>query len=550
MLPLAYIVVKKFWPELANSGWDKKSEEQLQNVDSHESIAQSAKRFFAGTLFSRFMGMARDVTMAFCFGSSPEVAAFMVAYRLANLFRRLFGEGNLQGVFIPYFEKKNCESQQAAAQFYRDLFYSMAIALLGAAGLCALAFWGIGCWVGSDIPLMMSMMVPGVVFLCLYALDSCVLQCQKCYFLPAFAPVAFNAVWIVFAFLLHRYNPRAAMFGLSLGVVLSFAIQWQVAFQPVCKWIRSMIGWHAFRRPSLFSRDVRFLYKPLSMGIIGIGAAQINSAVDAIFARLADPSGPAYLWYAIRIQQLPLALFGIALSSALLPPLTRAMQAGAIDQYTGLLQKALRQSAVLMIPCSFGVLALAPSGLDLLYGRGEFNVRDVTETSFCLYAYASGLVPMVFVLLLANGFYAKKEYRYPMRCSLISVTCNIVLNALSVFILHWGVFGIALSTTLCAVLNAILLAAGLNKQIGPISLWLGNGRLLLCCLLAAMITFWIDQNIAHSREFIAQLTRFFVEGAVYITVLLSSAYLTNSKEIWLLLRKERTVSPSSGRPDH
>ncbi len=508
-------------------------------MDSESSIARSARSFFAGTLVSRILGMGRDVAMAFCFGSAPEVAAFMVAYRVANLFRRLFGEGNLQGAFVPHFERLRNVGDEPAALFYRDLFFSVIAALAILIGAGGVVCYFLAHALQSDIPLMMLVMMPGVIFLSLYAINSSVLQCQKRYFLPALAPAAFNAVWIAVALLLSGNSLRMAMFGLSFGVLVSFAIQWWVISPPVTKWVKNTVGWSAWFRPRLFSEEVRNLLKPMSFGIVGIGAAQINSAVDAVFARLADPSGPAYLWYAIRLQQLPLALFGIALSGALLPPLSRAIQSGGFDRYRELLQGGLRRSAALMIPCAAGLFVLAMPGLDLLYGRGSFQSADVANSAICLQAYAVGLVPMVYILLLANGFYARKEYEWPMRCSLISVGCNVVLNVIFIFGFHWGAASIAIATVLSAFLNCLMLARGLQKSIGTVALWRGNERIAICTICAAAAAFMVDHVWFHPRDFLPQISRMVLTGGVYAVSLIALAYMLKAKEIFALLRSWR-----------
>jgi putative peptidoglycan lipid II flippase len=506
-------------------------------MDSESSIARSARSFFAGTLLSRIMGMGRDIVMAFCFGSAPEVAAFMVAYRVANLFRRLFGEGNLQGAFVPQFERLRSQGDGPAALFYRDLFFSIIFLLACLIGVGGVFCWGLTPLLHSDIPLMMLAMMPGVIFLSLYALNSSVLQCQRRYFLPALAPAAFNVVWIVVALLLNGHNLRMAMFELSFGVLLSFAIQWWVISPPVTNWVKNAVGWRAWFRPHLFSEEVRNLLKPLSFGIVGIGAAQINSAVDAIFARLADPSGPAYLWYAIRIQQLPLALFGIALSGALLPPLVRAIQSDSFDRYRELLQGGLKQSAALMIPCSMGLFVLAMPILDLFYGRGSFQHSDVVNSGICLQAYAAGLVPMVYILLLANGFYAQKEYQWPMRCSLISVGCNVGLNVIFVFVFHWGAASIAIATVLSAFLNCTMLSQGLQKRIGAFTLWRGNGRIALSTISAAGAALLVDHALLHGRDFLSQISRMMLTAGTFMGVLVLLAYLLKIKEFFSLLNR-------------
>lgn len=417
--------------------------------DSHSSVIASAKKFFSGTLLSRVMGMVRDLSMAFCFGGAPQVAAFMVAYRLANLLRRLFGESALQGGFVPHFELLRNQNEAEAIRFYRDLKLSM-ILVVGAIIALGMLFCGL---FSSDILFMMLLMLPGVLFLTLYALDSAVLQCGKKYFLSASAPALFNLVWIVSAFALRQWEIRSAMFALSASIFFAFGAQWWVTARPVIRWSRSSAK--TALRP--FSSEVRALFKPFSYGLIGIGASQINSALDALFAAWSDPSGPAYLWYAIRIQQLPLALLGIALANALLPPLSRAAQAGSWERYQELLQKALRKCTVLLLPCMVGMILFAEFGVSLLYQHGAFLKSDALATSRCLQAYALGLVPTAYVLLLANGFYARKEYHWPMRCSLISIASNVVLNTLFVFEFSWGPSSIALATSLSSFLNCLLL---------------------------------------------------------------------------------------------
>jgi putative peptidoglycan lipid II flippase len=428
-------------------------------MDSPASLFRSFRHFFAGTMLSRIMGMVRDVTMAFCFGGAPEVAAFMVAYRLANLFRRLLGESNLQAGFVPEFERLRLESEEKANTLYRDLFVAILVVLAFLIAISGVVCCFLQRVLESDIPMMTFCMLPGVLFLCLYALNSAILQCQKRYFLPAVAPVLFNAVWIVSALLLYGKAPREAMFTLSLAVCVAFLLQWLMTHGCM------KVHWKDWLSARPFSKEVRSLLKPLAYGIVGIGAVQINSALDAIFARLADPSGPLYLWYAIRIQQLPLSLLGIALANAMLPPLSRAHQSGERGRYRELLKKSLKQGVLTMGLASLGMMVFAHLGVSILYGHGNFLSGDVRETVLCLRGYAVGLVPMVLVLLFSNGFYAQKEYKWPMRCSMIAVACNVFLNSLFVFFFHWGSVSIALATSASAFVNCGLLAYGLRVSL-------------------------------------------------------------------------------------
>ena len=477
--------------------------------------------------------MGRDVSMAFCFGSAPEVAAFMVAYRLANLFRRLFGEGNLQAGFIPHFEKLRLEEKGEAACFYRDFFYSLVLLLVGLVLFGALLCGGFYWFIPSDIVFMSLAMLPGVAFLCFYALEMSVLQCWQSYFLPSFAPALFNLVWILSAFFLRNNHLRSAMFGLSFCLVAGFFVQWAFLSWAVQRKMAPLFQ-EKKRRVHFFSPQVRTLFRPMAFGLVGVGAAQLNSAFDAIFARFADLSGPAYLWYAIRIQQLPLSLFGIALSGALLPPLSRAFQLGQIDRFRALFETGLRRGVVLTIPCAVGMVVLGIPGLDLLYGHGHFLLKDVVETGRCLAGYAFGLVPMTCTLFFANALYAKKEYAWPMRCSLVSVGLNLVLNSFFIFGFGWGAQSVAWATSLSALLNCSLLARRVE-----ISVWRKQGFVAFCSGLAALITWPVTQMCLDDRHFSMQMFRFLGSGGVYIGAFMALAYLMKIEEFLELFGMKR-----------
>ena len=477
-------------------------------MDTSSSILRSAKQFFAGTFFSRISGLLRDLTMAACFGSAPEIGAFMVAYRLANLFRRLIGEGNLQSGFVPYFESLRGEDPKGAFLFYRDSVFSLSIVLLLLVGAIegTLGFWR-GYLEGSwhEIATLAMWMAPGLLFICLASLGSALLHCQKRYFASAIAPVVFNGVWISAAFMARHLPLAEGVRLVSMGVTLAFGAQWLLTFLQSQKEVRSVVSGPVWFSPRLFSPQWRQIIKPMALGVAGVGAMQINSTLDAFFAHAADPSGPAYLWYAIRVQQLPLALFGIALSGALLPPLARAMQGDALEKYRELLLSALRQGAAFMIPCTIALFVLGASGVNLLYGRGAFTSEALRETLFCLWAYSLGLLPAVFVLLLATGFYAKKAYRIPTIASLISVGAHVAMNLLFIFGLHLGSISIALATSGSAWLNFWLLAR--QHKVGTF-FWIGCWKIALGSFLAGGLALILGHLLGDGTEAICSAKAF------------------------------------------
>ncbi len=435
----------------------------MTTEDTTRSINSSAARFFSGTVFSRITGMGRDLVMAATFGSHPSVAAFMMAYRFANLLRRILGEGALQSAFIPHFESLRSTSEINAATFFRDLLLSLCIILCGIillveTGLIGCSFLFTFSPNTQEVITNTALIFPAILFICLYGLNSSLLQCERYYFLPSAAPAAFNCVWIAGILLLRTMPPSRAMRLLSLFIVFAFLIQWLITLPKTMRIIRRHTSLR--KKPHPFSPAVISMTSALSLGIIGITATQINSGLDALFARSADLRGPAYLWYAIRVQQLPLALFSIGMLQALMPPLSRAAKTGDMDSYRRFLRHAIKQTTLIIIPCSIFLIIAGKLAITILYGHGHFDTSSITHTTHCLQAYSLGLPPMSLSFLLSSAYYARNNYKTPAIITVITVITNIALNSLFVFKLNMGATSVALATSICAYLNASLLLLG------------------------------------------------------------------------------------------
>lgn len=519
-------------------------------MDTSHSVLLSARRFFSGTVFSRISGYLRDFVMIHCFGSAPEVAAFMVSYRLANLFRRLFGEGSMQAGLVPRFTEHQGEGK-APLYFYRDCLVSFATVLFLIMLLLEVCLWGIshflpGDW--SEIVFLSMRMIPGLIFICLYAINGAFLQAHKRYFLSGFAPVMFNGCWIFFAIYGRNLPPREAMDFLSLGVMCAFFCQWAVTLKQVHAYLPlSRQEWFELK---LFSSDWRRVVRPVILGVVGVGATQANSAVDTIFSRFADLSGPAYLWYAIRIEQLPLALFGIALSGALLPPLSRAFKEGAMDRYAELLSRALRHSTAILVPCTFGIFCLGGAGLNLLYGHGAFLSSDVLKTLHCLWGYGIGLVPSVMILLMGSAFYAQKSYGTPTLISVASILFHLIINTFFVFVLQLGAFSIALSTSLAALFNCFFLARFIRTRLQVnvfAQFWGFFTRLCFAGVVASLVSLYFgyvffDDPVFvggdFSRSVLFQGLHLCSTGAIFILIFAGISQQLGLREVFDFMRKE------------
>lgn len=415
--------------------------------------------------------MLRDVIMAFAFGTQGSVAALLVAFRWSHLLRRLLGEGALQTAFIPHFEKLRAEDPHRAGLFFRDLAAALTLLLItivaiSMAGLGVAMLYGDFSPGNQEILFLTFIMMPGLLFICLYGLNASLLQCEKHYFTSSIAPIAFNVVWIGGILAVWQISGPNAMPWLASFIVLGCIAEWLMTVPKTWKILGGFGIDTLWKGAQLYSSDLKTLAKPLLLGMVGVGAAQVNNAMDTVFARYASEEGPAYLWYAIRLQQLPLALFGIALSGALLPPLSRAIKGNDIPKYLQFLDYALQKCSALMIPITFAIFALGASSINLIYGHGDFNDSSTSGTTTCLWAYGVGLLPMAYVLILAPAFYSKGDYKTPTQASVIAMSVNMGLNALLVMGMGLGAASVALATSVSAWINAGYLAFFLKREVG------------------------------------------------------------------------------------
>ncbi|MFY7842529.1 MAG: murein biosynthesis integral membrane protein MurJ [Rhabdochlamydiaceae bacterium] len=476
--------------------------------DDKKSVSKWANIFFIGTFLSRLTGLFRDVSMAYCFGTHPLLASFMVAFRFSHLFRRLFGESALGASFVPHFEKIRKEDPKGGARFFRDLFFSLAVVLIAIVLLLELLLFIIrnNGWGSHDtleiLKLSMSML-PGIVFICLFALNSSLMQCEKKFFLSAISPGVFNIIWISAVFLFHKYDTAKAVSYLANIVSFAYLGQCLATCPSAYKYLKSHLPFKERLVPQLFSHELRVIIKAFAFSVIGIGAVQINGALDTLFARVASLQGPAYLWYAIRIEQLPLALFGIALSTALFPSLTRILQSDKVEEYKELLVFALKRAFFLMCPCMLFLLAGGFSLVNLMYGRGAFGDEQICQTAICLWGYSVSLVPTAFILLMAQAFYARKDYRSPTWASVLSVIFNCMVSFLFVYIFKWGPFSIALATGFAAVFNFWVLMYMLTTKIGslisPQDLKVFF-KIFMSSLITAVLVIWLEKLIFENAS--------------------------------------------------
>jgi putative peptidoglycan lipid II flippase len=515
-----------------------------------KALAVYVKRFFSGTLLSRISGMIRDLTMAFAFGDHPSVAAFMVAFRLSNLFRRLLGEGPFQSAFIPHFEGLRVQDPAKANFFFRKLsllivLILVVITILVEGGIAGLLSWGKISNGNREIIALTGWLFPAILFICLYGVNISLLNCYDSFFIPSIAPIVCNTAWISAAFFLRNKEPSLAMSSLAKWIVVGFIGQWLLTLPLTLKYAAAeWKEWFKFHIP----KEVKDLAKAFALGAIGVGAMQINAFIDALFARHADIRGPAYLWYSIRLEQLALAIFGIACVSTIVPRLSRAIKSQDMTQAQELFSLSYRRIIAVMIPCTFAIVALGTAAVNLIYGRGHFTEFATQKTTACLWAYGLGLVPTTLVILFSAIFYAQNNFRKPMWISVLTVVANIVLNAIFVFGFKMGAISTALATSLSAFINCWILyrmteKLGWKPEIRIFKICFAGCFAFLCALTVdyfmlspSMLAPLMNSVLNLPHTVTAQLMTFVLQFIAFSTGLLFFAYAFKCTDLIELLQ--------------
>lgn len=502
--------------------------------------------------------------MAYVFGSQPLIAAFMMAFRFSNLLRRLLGEGALQAAFIPHFEGLKEDTHKRAATFFRDLSIALSFFLILLICLVEAGLWG---WLifanpsvdNREVIILTAIMFPSILFICLYGLNSALLQCEGSFFTPSVAPIAFNVFWILTVFYLKDRVPSEAIVTLGFAIVGASFFQWLMTVPKSFFFLFTQLKTELWKKIQLKSQDIKTIARPLLLSIVGVSAAQINNALDPLFAWAGDREGPAYLWYALRIQQLPLALFGIAFAAAMLPALSRHLKAGETRKYIALLSTGLKRCLSLMLPCTFAIFVLGLSGVNLLFGRGDFSSHAVAQTTLCLWAYGLGIVPQTLLIIFASALYAQKAYGITTANAFLALVINCLLNALFIYVFKWPSASVALATSLAAGVNFAVLVSlffkGLIEKHPSLRNLLHNQskeliycllKLLFCCLLATGGTVVLGRLVFNESTlqlfrfgevdflpsaFWQQLIAFAVQFFSFLALFWGSAYLTGLKEV-------------------
>ena len=451
------------------------------------------------TFLSRILGFIRDIVIARLFGAGLGADVFFVAFKIPNFLRRLFAEGAFSQAFIPvlaeYRERGDKDLKQLIANTSGTLagilFAITALGVLAAPILIMVFAPG---FIDNPHKLnlagdLLKITFPYLFFISLTALAGSILNSFGKFAVPAFTPVFLNlsligcAVWLS----PHLAEPVTALaWGVFIGGIVQLLFQVPFLLKlgqlPKPRW-----GWK--------DSGVQKILKLMIPAMFGVSVAQINLLLDTLLASFLVTGSISWLYYSDRLVEFPLGVFGIALSTVILPSLSKKHASDSKAEFSHTIDWALRWVFIIATPAAIGLIWLAEPLLVTLFQYGEFSPQDAHNASLSLMAYGLGLLPFIFIKVLAPGYFARQDTKTPVKIGIIAMVTNMVLNI--ILMMHYAHVGLALATSLSAMLNAGLLYMGLRKR-GVYQPDVGWGKFLFKLLLPngclLLLLFWLTPD--------------------------------------------------------
>ena len=412
------------------------------------------------TLLSRVLGFIRDIFIARFLGSTVTADAFFVAFRIPNFFRRVLAEGAYSAALIPVFSGVVIDSKddQEAADFVEN---TMSLLLLVTILLTIIFYFG--------MPYIIQVLAPGfsenkeafdlavhfgkiifpyLIFISLVAHFTSIINVHGKFAAGAFAPAILNISFILSLFLLTPYLSSAGH-ALAYGVLIGGLFQFIFMYQAVLQLYRPRI-----RLPHL-NEKLRKFFRLFFPGIIGSGVIQLNIIIGTIIASFLPVGAISHIYYADRLNQLPLAIFGIAMGVVLLPSLSKAIKENNTQEIETTQNRSLEFCLLISLPSAAGLFILSYPIIYILFERGAFLSNDTFYTSQVLSIFALGLPAYILIKVLVTCFFAREDTKTPLYISIISVIINVVLSLLLIGSMRE--MGIALATAISSWVNALFL---------------------------------------------------------------------------------------------
>ena len=486
----------------------------------------------AMTLISRVLGLAREVVVANLLGAGMASDLFFVAQKIPNFLRRLFAEGAFSQAFIPVLAEYEAKRS-------REEVLALLNKVSGTLGLILLVLTVV---VIAAAPAVMTVYAPGfrddpdkfalattllqitfpyLLFISLTAFAGSVLNSIGKFAVPAITPVFLSICQIIAAVAvapgLEEQSMALAWSIFAAGLVqllFNLPFLWKEGLLPKPQW-----GWK--------DEGVQRILKLMIPAMFAVSVTQISLLLDVVFVSFLQEKSVSWLYYADRLLEFPLGIFGIAIATVVLPSLSKQHAVENADDFNRTMDWGLRLLVLIGVPAMAGLILLADGLVTTIYQHGSFTAADVYQVRWALIAYSIGLLSFMSVKVLATGFFARQNTKTPVRIAITSVVFNMICNAILIWPLEF--VGLALATTLSGSLNAFLLYRNLRKGDGyqPQAGW---GRwwlkvLTACAAMCAVLLLlhpgteaWLAAGLWARMGWLALLVA--VGGLVYLLMLL------------------------------
>lgn len=499
-------------------------------------IARSASTVSIAVMCSRVLGLVREQAFAILFGAGFAYDAFVVAFRIPNLLRDLFGEGALSAAFVSVFSDYDATKGEEATWRLANnvlVFFAILVSLITIAGIIfaeplihllvdANEFAGVPGKVELT-RLLTVVMFPFLVFISLSAVVMGMLNTKGRFFVPAMASSFFNlgsiAGGVSLALILPRYG-QPAILGMAIGTLIGGFLQLAGQLPSLFK-----TGFHFRPRLDLGDPGLKKIVRLMLPAVIGLSATQLNIFINTKFASSCAEGSVSWLNYAFRLVQLPIGVFGVAISIASLPLLARYAAVKDLGRLRETFTSAITMAFCLTIPASFGLWILAEPVIRVIFEYGAFDAVDTLHTAEALRFYAIGLFAYATVKIMVPVFYALDDTSYPVAGSFLAVAANLAF--VLTFIDIYQHRAIALSISCAMICNFLYLAVVLYRKLDGYSLSYlikGIGKVVLA---SVVMGGWVKLLVFYGREWFA--------GSIFLQIAGLFGYIASAVVLYSLL---------------
>ena len=448
-----------------------KHKKLLTNGTFLMSLFKSVATFGGFTLLSRITGFIRDMVLAKFLGAGMIADTFFVAFKLPNLFRSLFAEGAFTSAFVPILSQKMVSEGEDSA----SVFASRAISVLSI--VLVIFVFVVEVFMDDLVRLMAPGFIndpekialatelsritfPFLLFVSIVSFQSGILNAHNKFAAPAAAPIILNLMMTGAVFVSVPFWDSPVL-NLSWSVCLAGLVE--IAW---LWWFLRRLGIRLHLDFKLFqllkNADIRTLFRRIGPGVLGAGVYQINMMIDTILVSFVGTGAISWLYYANRLQQLPLGVIGAAISVALLPVLSKSIKSGALSEANRTQNRAVEYGALFSIPSAVALIVLSAPLVNILFERGRFGSYETEMTALAVIAYSFGLPVYVLAKALTPNFFARGDTKTPVKYSIVALISNVVFALL--LIKPLGHVGVAASTAIAAVISAGQYIYGLKKR--------------------------------------------------------------------------------------